>query len=33
MREKLSQLKARQQKQEMPANLSIIHALRATQEG
>ncbi|WP_437342118.1 hypothetical protein [Helicobacter pylori] len=33
MHEKLSQLKARQQKQEMPANLSIIHALRATQEG
>ncbi len=33
MREKLNQLKARQQKQEMPANLSIIHALRATQEG
>lgn len=33
MREKLSQLKAEQQKQEMPANLSIIHALRATQEG
>ncbi|MFP6098288.1 AAA domain-containing protein [Helicobacter pylori] len=33
MRERLSQLKARQQKQEMPANLSIIHALRATQEG
>ncbi|MGL2907496.1 AAA domain-containing protein [Helicobacter pylori] len=33
MRETLSQLKARQQKQEMPANLSIIHALRATQEG
>ncbi|WP_258222040.1 AAA domain-containing protein [Helicobacter pylori] len=33
MREKLSQLKVRQQKQEMPANLSIIHALRATQEG
>ncbi|WP_406943926.1 restriction endonuclease [Helicobacter pylori] len=32
MRERLSQLKARQQKQEMPANLSIIHALRATQE-
>ncbi len=32
MREKLSQLKARQQKQEMLANLSIIHALRATQE-
>ncbi|MFP6260831.1 AAA domain-containing protein [Helicobacter pylori] len=32
MREKLSQLKARQQKQEMPANLSIIHALRTTQE-
>lgn len=33
IRERLSQLKARQQKQEMPANLSIIHALRATQEG
>lgn len=33
MRERLSQLKARQQKQEMPANLSIIQALRATQEG
>ncbi len=33
MREKLSQLKAGQQKQEMPANLSIIHALCATQEG
>lgn len=33
MRERLSQLKARQQKQEMPANLSIIHALRTTQEG
>ncbi len=33
MRETLSQLKAGQQKQEMPANLSIIHALRATQEG
>lgn len=33
MCERLSQLKARQQKQEMPANLSIIHALRATQEG
>lgn len=33
MRERLSQLKARQQKQEMPANLSIIHALRATQDG
>ncbi len=33
MREKLSQLKAEQQKQEMPANLSVIHALRATQEG
>ncbi len=33
MREKLSELKARQQKQEMPANLSVIHALRATQEG
>lgn len=33
MRERLSQLKARQQKQEMPANLSVIHALRATQEG
>ncbi len=32
MRERLSQLKARQQKQEMPANLSVIHALRATQE-
>ncbi len=32
MREKLSQLKARQQKQEMP-NLSVIHALRTTQEG
>lgn len=32
MRERLSQLKARQQKQEMPANLSIIHVLRATQE-
>ncbi|GAA8400892.1 hypothetical protein HpDR45_00530 [Helicobacter pylori] len=32
MRERLSQLKAGQQKQEMPANLSIIHALRATQE-
>ncbi len=33
MREKLSELKARQQKQEMPANLSVIHALRTTQEG
>ncbi len=33
MREKLSELKARWQKQEMPANLSVIHALRATQEG
>ncbi|WP_367687193.1 AAA domain-containing protein [Helicobacter pylori] len=33
MRERLSQLKAMQQKQEMPANLSIIHALRTTQEG
>ncbi len=33
MRETLSQLKARQQKQEMPVNLSVIHALRATQEG
>lgn len=33
MRERLSQLKARQQKQEMPANLSVIHALRTTQEG
>ncbi len=33
MREKLSELKARQQKQEMPANLSVIHALRVTQEG
>ncbi|GAA7691892.1 AAA domain-containing protein [Helicobacter pylori] len=33
MREKLSQLKAGQQKQEMPANLSVIHALRTTQEG
>ncbi len=33
MREKLSELKAGQQKQEMPANLSFIHALRATQEG
>ncbi len=33
MREELSQLKARQQKQEMPANLSVIHALRTTQEG
>ncbi|MFB1342175.1 AAA domain-containing protein [Helicobacter pylori] len=33
MRERLSQLKAKQQKQEMPANLSVIHALRATQEG
>ncbi|MFP6223833.1 AAA domain-containing protein [Helicobacter pylori] len=33
MRERLSQLKAGQQKQEMPANLSIIHALCATQEG
>ncbi|MGL2874190.1 DEAD/DEAH box helicase [Helicobacter pylori] len=33
MRERLSQLKAGQQKQEMPANLSIIHALHATQEG
>ncbi len=32
MRERLSQLKAGQQKQEMPANLSVIHALRATQE-
>ncbi|GAA7482939.1 hypothetical protein HpBHB17_12500 [Helicobacter pylori] len=32
MREKLSQLKARQQKQKMPANLSVIYALRATQE-
>ncbi len=33
MRERLSQLKVRWQKQEMPANLSIIHALCATQEG
>ncbi len=33
MRERLSQLKARWQKQEMPVNLSVIHALRATQEG
>ncbi len=33
MREEISQLKARQQKQEMPANLSVIHALRTTQEG
>ncbi|WP_139548852.1 DEAD/DEAH box helicase [Helicobacter pylori] len=33
MRERLSQLKAGQQKQEMSANLSIIHALHATQEG
>ncbi|RVZ70749.1 hypothetical protein EC585_06275 [Helicobacter pylori] len=33
VRERLSQLKARQQKQEMPANLSVIHALRTTQEG
>ncbi len=33
MREKLSELKARQQKDEMPANLSVIHALRTTQEG
>ncbi len=33
MREDLSKLKAGQQKQEMPANLSVIHALRATQEG
>ncbi|GAA8536780.1 AAA domain-containing protein [Helicobacter pylori] len=33
MREELSQLKARQQKQEMPDNLSFIHALRTTQEG
>ncbi len=33
MREKLSELKASQQKQEMPANLSVIHALRTTQEG
>ncbi|QQW90098.1 AAA family ATPase [Helicobacter pylori] len=33
MREKLSELKAGQQKQEMPANLSVIHALRTTQEG
>ncbi|WP_243879090.1 AAA domain-containing protein [Helicobacter pylori] len=33
MRERPSQLKAKQQKQEMPANLSVIHALRATQEG
>lgn len=33
MRERLSRLKAKQQKQEMPANLSIIHVLRATQEG
>ncbi len=33
MRERLSQLKARWQKQEMPANLSVIHALRTTQEG
>ncbi len=33
MRKKLSQLKAGQQKQEMPANLSVIHALRTTQEG
>lgn len=33
MRERLSQLKAGQQKQEMPAKLSVIHALRTTQEG
>ncbi len=33
MRERLSQLKARWQKQEMPVNLSVIHALRTTQEG
>ncbi len=33
MREKLSELKASQQKQKMPANLSVIHALRTTQEG
>ncbi|GAA8478902.1 AAA domain-containing protein [Helicobacter pylori] len=33
MREKISQLKARQQKQKMPANLSVIYALRTTQEG
>ncbi len=33
MREKLSELKASQQKQEMLANLSVIHALRTTQEG
>ncbi len=33
MREELSELKAGQQKQEMPANLSVIHALRTTQEG
>nr|WP_238554909.1 AAA domain-containing protein [Helicobacter pylori] len=33
MREKLSQLKARQQKQKCPPNLSVIYALRATQEG
>ncbi len=33
MRERLSQLKVRWQKQEMPVNLSVIHALRATQEG
>ncbi len=33
MREKLSQLKVRQQKQKMPVNLSVIHALRTTQEG
>ncbi len=33
MREKLSELKAGQQKDEMPANLSVIHALRTTQEG
>ncbi|WP_232729483.1 AAA domain-containing protein [Helicobacter pylori] len=33
MREKLSQLKARQQKQKCPPNLSVIYALRTTQEG
>ncbi len=33
MREKLSQLKARQQEQKMPVNLSVIYALRTTQEG
>ncbi len=33
MRERLSQLKVGQQKQEMPTNLSVIHVLRTTQEG